>query len=115
MILLRIPQWHPARLNELMGGHWSRAHKLKKASKQVVWAHSVSMPKAFVKRRLTIHIYLRPRQRAGDVDAYFKDACDALKSCGLIVDDSPKWLELMPVQYHREKEWWGTVFVLQNL
>lgn len=116
LIELFIPRWHPAKVNELLSGHWSRGHKLKKADRQVVWASSLVLPKATVKRRVELTIILKPKQRGGDVDAYFKSALDALKHAGLVVDDNRQGVELAPVAYERgtEREW-GTRIRLTDI
>lgn len=101
--VVTIPDWHPARLNELICTHWAKAAKRKKADRQLlfVYCHNQGVSKAKGKRRVEIEITLAPRQRAGDPDCYFKSACDGLVHCGAIKNDSHVWVELAPVKYLR--------------
>jgi Holliday junction resolvase RusA-like endonuclease len=96
-----IPNWHPKRLNELIGCHWAAAGRKKKADRNLVWAYTRKVPKAKLPRRVTLTLTMAPRQRRGDGDAYWKSLLDALVHCGLLVDDGPKWCELAPVRYVR--------------
>jgi hypothetical protein len=102
--VLVIPGWHPARLNDLMGGgHWARRHRLKKADRQLVAAYTkaAGVPQATGRRRVSLELTLAPRQRAADPDAYWKSALDALVACGLLVDDSRQQLQLGTVTFRR--------------
>jgi Holliday junction resolvase RusA-like endonuclease len=111
-----IERWHPAKLNELMGGHWSKGHRLKKRDREMVWAYSQGEAKATGKRRVELTIILKPKQRAADPDAQWKSPLDALKHAGMIVDDNRQGVELMPVVYLRGTEMsWGTVIRLWNM
>lgn len=98
-----IPDWHPAKLNELLGVHWAVAARRKKADRRMlmVYCHNHGVEKATTKRRVDLTITLAPRQRAADPDAYWKTTCDALVACGALVNDSHKWVELAPVRYER--------------
>jgi Holliday junction resolvase RusA-like endonuclease len=98
-----IPAWHPARLNQLLG-HWARAAKIKRADRAIVAAYvrMAGLPRATGKRRVGLRIVLGPRQRAGDPDCYHKSLCDALTACGMLVDDSRQWVELLPVRFDRD-------------
>ena len=116
VVEIRIERWHPARLNELMGGHWSKGHKLKKRDRQMIWAFGQGKIKAVEKRRVELTIILRPKQRAADPDAQWKSTLDALKHAGLIVDDNRQSIELMPVAYERGTENdWGTLIRLWDI
>ncbi len=112
---LRITNWHPHRLNELLGS-WKRCMRLKREDRQIVatYAKLADVPKATVKRRVSVTICLGPKQRGGDPDSYHKSLLDALKQAELIVDDNRQWVELAPVQYsrgsHRE-----TTIVLEDV
>ncbi len=111
-----IERWHPARLNELMGGHWSKGHKLKKRDRQILWAYAQGKPKATGKRQVELTIILKPRQRAADPDAQWKSTLDALKHAGMIVDDNRQGVELLPVRYKRGTEAsWGTIIELWDI
>lgn len=115
---LHIPRFHPARLNQLMGKHWGPGHKLKKRDRQMIWAHALEqkIPQATGKRRVTLTIILKPYARAADVDSHWKSTLDGLKHAKLLVDDSPKWVELAPVRYVRGTHLaWGSIISLEDL
>lgn len=99
--IIRIPNWHPAPVNRLYSGHWAKRKRLKEKDADIVAHYAQPWPKATSKRRVKVAIVLGPRQRACDSDAYFKSLLDALKHAGMIVDDSPKWVELAPVEFTR--------------
>lgn len=103
---LTVVGWHPARLNQLLAGHWSRGHRFKKADRQIVAlaARCQKIPPALGKRRVSLVIVLGPRQRAGDPDAYWKSLLDALTHSGLLVDDNRQGVELGPVEFRRGRE-----------
>lgn len=102
--LFSIQNWQPATVNELLKLHWSAAAKLKKRDKGYIAVHSLKVPKAKGKRQVILTIYLGYKQRGADPDAYFKSLLDALVHNQLLVDDSPKWCELMPVRYDRHSD-----------
>ncbi len=113
---IRIEHWHPAKLNELMGGHWSRGHRLKKRDREIIWAYSQKAAHAIHKRRVELTITLKKGQRAADPDAQWKSLLDALKHAGLIVEDNRQGVELLPVRYERGTETdWGSVIRLWDL
>lgn len=99
--MIRIPGWHPAPINKLYAGHWAKRKRLKEQDRNIVEHYAQPWPKATSKRRVKVAIVLGLRQRACDSDAYFKSLLDALKHAGMIVDDSPKWVELAPVEFER--------------
>ena len=114
---LVIARWHPRRLNELLGCHWTKAARLKKADRQMIAGCALRdrIPRAAGKRRLSVLIRLRPRQRGGDPDCYWKSLCDALKHAGLLRDDNRQWVELVPVRYERgTADDWGTEITLED-
>jgi len=96
-----IPNWHPTRLNTLLGAHWAVAARMKKADRRMLCVTCHGIPKATGKRRVTLTIGLKPRQRAGDPDCYWKSLLDGLVQCKLLVDDNRQHVECMPVQYER--------------
>jgi len=101
MIIVTIPNWHPATTNQLLQGHWSKGAKLKKNDAAIIAGYFTISPKAKQKRLLKLSIGLGYKQRGCDPDAYFKSLLDALVKAGMLVDDSPKWVELAPVEYYR--------------
>lgn len=98
-----IENFHPMTLNQLMKIHWGSRTKHKQSDYAMIAAYSRHIPKATQKRRVEMTIQLSPRQRASDVDAWWKVCLDGLVKCGMLVDDSPKWCEIMPVIITRDK------------
>jgi hypothetical protein len=96
-----IPNWHPRRLNEYRGRHWSAEHRAKNEAEAMVRAYGLlaahpwaeRVPPATGRRRVALTIVLSPRQRPADRDAYDKVVLDALVRCGLLLDDSPRGLD----------------------
>jgi hypothetical protein len=109
-----VPNWHPTRLNVLLGKHHIEAWRLKQTDQALVLVHSGGkVPAAKSKRRVTLRIVLGPRQRGGDTDAYWKSTLDALVANYLLVDDNRTWVELMPVQFERGAK--GTWILLEDI
>ncbi len=114
---VEIPNWLPATINTLLGLHWANAQKLKRADAQMVAAYALQagVPHAEGKRKLTL-TFAAPGGRGaktGDPDARLKSALDALVRCGMLVDDSPTWLELGAVTCVKGKR--QTVIVLEDV
>jgi hypothetical protein len=99
-ITIHIPNFHPTRLNKLLG-HWRVAARLKKNDRSIIQTYCRGLPAATTKRRVTLTIVLGKRQRGGDPDSYFKSALDGLVHAKQLVDDSKEWCELAPVKYLR--------------
>jgi Holliday junction resolvase RusA-like endonuclease len=99
---LVIPDWTPPTCNQLFRGRLRDRIRLAKEARQLIRGYTMGIcPVAKSKRRVTLRIILGPRQKAADVDAYWKAVCDGLKHGEMIVDDSRQWCELAPVQYGR--------------
>jgi Holliday junction resolvase RusA-like endonuclease len=100
---LVIPAWHPARLNQWDGRHWSTRSRAKRCDRSIVAGYALQqrIPPATGKRRVSLVITLAPRQRAGDPDAYFKTVNDALVHAGLLLDDNRQGVELGTVEFLR--------------
>ncbi|HYH64303.1 MAG TPA: hypothetical protein VD866_06355 [Urbifossiella sp.] len=116
--MVDIPRWHPARVNQLLGGHWARGHKLKSRDRFMVlaYARDAKVPPATGRRRVRLKIVLLPGQRGGDPDCYFKSLLDALTGCGALADDNRQHVELAPVEYERgTRDDWGTVITLEDV
>lgn len=113
---VRIDRWHPAKLNQWDGRHWAVRARLKKADANLVavCCAGAGVAKATGKRRVCLEIVLGPRQRGGDVDAYWKSTLDALKHAGAIVDDSKELVVLGEVCYSRGPVK-ATVIVLEDV
>jgi Holliday junction resolvase RusA-like endonuclease len=89
-VKITIPNWHPATVNQLLG-HWSIAHRRKKADCNIIRCYTQHLEKAEVKRLVRLTIILGKGQRTCDPDAYWKSLLDALVQAGQLVDDSVKW------------------------
>lgn len=100
---VRIDAWHPAKLNDWDGRHWSVRARAKRHDRDLVAACvlGAGVPKAQGKRRVSVEIVLGPRQRGGDPDAYWKSLLDALVACGALDDDSKERVVLGEVSYSR--------------
>lgn len=112
-----IPGWHPVRLNNLFGKHWAKAARLKAEDRKVIriYARMNELLNADkVKRRVSFKIVLKPKQRAGDPDAYYKSLLDGLVWAGLLVDDSRTWCEITQPTFDRGEQW-GTEITLEDL
>lgn len=112
---LTIPGWHPTPLNDLVGAHRMKAHRLKSADARRVAdeAELAKIPRAFGKRRVRLRIVLGRGQRGCDGDAYWKSLLDALVACHRLYDDSRQWCELTAVEFDRGKK--ATVIVLEDI
>lgn len=97
---MEIPNWHPARLNQLLG-NWRKAGRLKRADREILTLYSRYKKTATGKRRVSLAIVLGPRQRGGDPDCWWKSTLDGLKHAGMILDDSKERVELGSVTYER--------------
>jgi Holliday junction resolvase RusA-like endonuclease len=101
MITITIPNWHPTPLNKLINGHWAIAAKRKKADRNLIYCYTRHLPEATKKCRVHVAIILGKGQRACDPDAYWKSLNDALVHAKMLVNDSHKWVELMPIKFTR--------------
>lgn len=112
---LFIPDWRPARLNTILG-HWAKAGRIKKKDREIVgvYFHLEEIPKATGKRRVSLEIVLKGRQKQTDPDAYWKSLLDSLTACGAIVDDSEAYVELAGTTY-RNGEPCGTTIIMADL
>jgi hypothetical protein len=98
-----IDGYQPCTLNEMIGRHPMAIHRRKKKDRGVIAAAFLiaGVPRATTKRCVTLTITLGPRQRRHDDDNQWKSLLDAMTFIGALVDDSPRWLERMPVRYAR--------------
>jgi len=113
MITITIPNWHPVSLNYILNNHWSKGAKRKKGDANILRCYTQHLPKADCKRRIHLTIIMGKGQRACDPDAYFKSLLDGLVKCGTLVNDSHKWVELMPVKITRGEM--ATVIQIEDL
>jgi len=114
---IRIPRWKPVLTNTLMGNHWAKAAKLKKADMQMVSAYCLQagIPRAKGKRRVELVVEIAGRGRTPDPDSMWKSLLDALKQAGMLVDDSGKWCEIVPPQIIRKAKETATTIQLTEL
>lgn len=103
---IQIQNWQPTSINKWLGKHWSVNSKSKKIDKEIIGAMCLSnrVPKATGKRTVGLTIYLGYRQRGCDPDNLWKGVLDALKHAGMLIDDSAKWCELMPIRFDRHPD-----------
>jgi hypothetical protein len=115
---LLIPDWHPTSLNRLLAAHWARRRRMKQDDAALIWGYGrlYDIPRVpdIGKRKVSLEVTLGPRDRQSDADNLLKSCLDGLRDAGLLVDDSPRWLELGPVTYTRgpRKQ---TVIVLEDV
>ena len=114
--IIKIPHWRPASLNK-MKGHWA-AHKLKKRDRNMIWNYCQivdKIPPATGKRMIHMHITTKDRRQV-DPDNVMKSLLDALKQCGMLVDDSDKWCDwTKPTLEVGDKQTWGTKITLEDI
>lgn len=87
---IEIPNWHPTKLNDMIGVHRNTKHALRKADDQMIAAYAMRdhVPMAAGKRRVSLEITITPRQRA-DEDCFWKSTLDALVNCQRLQGDDP--------------------------
>jgi hypothetical protein len=106
---ITIPDWRPALANELLKWHYMKAATRKKSDARTIEMYArlccgtdpfLSNPRGRFgviglerKRRVTIAIQYPPGGRRCDPDAPLKSTLDAIKTAGLIVDDSTDWCD----------------------
>lgn len=100
-ITVRIPNWIPATINELMSTHYMVSAKRKKADRNLIWTYTRHLPAAATKRRVTLTFVLPKGKRAFDPDAPQKSTGDALVHAKQLVNDSHLWVEWAPVRFER--------------
>lgn len=100
---ITIPNWRPVTLNTLFSGTLRRRMRLKRLDRELigVYFRRSDCPKAAKKRRVSLYITLRPRQKEADPDSMWKVLLDSLVKCGALMDDSSAWVELGTVEHAR--------------
>jgi len=113
--ILTVDGFHPAKLNTYLGRHWAVGARKKKddAQRLGIEAHLQGVAKATGKRRLSIVIRYA-KGRPCDADSILKSLLDACVTCGLLLDDGPKSLELGSITHeHAARK--GLVLTLEDL
>ena len=102
---ITIPDFIPARVNDLYSGHWTKRRALKKNDAEIIggYALKAGVPKATGKRRVSLTITLTPKMRGHDPDAFFKSVLDSLVHCCVLAEDNSRACELGPVTFERGK------------
>lgn len=102
--VLKVDDWAPPTLNSVRGRHWSIEYQAKKHAAEMLaftsWQQDV--PRASVRRRVSLTVTLAGRMKQPDADAFDKILLDALVLCGLLLDDSHRGLAgRMKVKFRR--------------
>lgn len=98
--ILIIPNFRIRSLWEISTKNVFKNNRIKKADMEVIAYYSKDLIKADCKRRVTIRCTIPKGARRLDDDNCWKIMLDALVKCGMLVNDSPKW-----VQRNGEVEW----------
>jgi hypothetical protein len=108
---IRIEHWHPPTKNQITKGKRRVGIRLKKSCREMMIEarRKLGLPAATRFRRIWLAIGLAPAARPCDVDAYWLSLLDGLKGAGLIVDDRPAWVVIMPVTYYRDRANWTRI------
>lgn len=114
---LIVPDWLPTSVNELLRMHYHARARAVRSDCEIVagYALQARIPHAAGRRRVRL-TFSAPGGRGfktGDVeDNRRKNLLDALVKCGLLVDDSPKWVEVTAAAVRGPKQ---TVIVLEDV
>lgn len=113
---LTIPNYLPQPHNVLVRMHWAKRKKEMDECKALVAAYALAqaIPKATGKRRVTVKLVLGRRNKVRDGDSSFKLILDSCTADGLLIDDGPRWCELMPLVQERGRER-ATIIILEDL
>lgn len=113
---IKIPDWRPTRDNELLNCHWRIKHKRKTDDAAMVMMYAIvaNVMPATGKRRVSLEIVLKGRQKTTDEWAYHKSLMDALVKCRMLVDDSPQFVAWGGTTYSRGGEA-GTTIILEDM
>lgn len=95
-----VPDYLPPSLNQFVDRHWTKRMQFKKECVELFSHYGRDVPKAESKRTVLFTLVRTGHDKEMDADnAAKKVGLDALKRCGLIVDDNEKWCECpKPVQ-----------------
>jgi hypothetical protein len=67
---IAIPNWHPRRLNELLGVHYGTRSRRKRQDREMIAGYALlgGVPEATTPRRVSLLLTLAPWQRRPDPD-----------------------------------------------
>ncbi len=99
---LILPDYHIALLNTAMRKNYRTAMHVAKECKQFVTTYRLlqKIPKATGARRVQFIVTFPDNKTRPDPDSILKLGLDALKTCGLLVDDSYEMCEFLPPIYY---------------
>lgn len=111
-----IPDWRPTTINTLLGMHWNKRRKAKRADEAMIYYHvrGTDIPAATTKRRVSMVMAYFGRQKERDGDACWKTVLDGLVKADMLIDDNPRWCEQGTVgQMRTDKEY--TIIILEDM
>lgn len=100
-VIIEIPDWRPARINEFVHKHWAVGHRKKKADRDMLAMYSRGKPKPEWARQVDMEITLKGKQQEADPDSYWKSLLDGLVHAGMLIDDRGMFCRLGQVTYKR--------------
>jgi hypothetical protein len=112
---LLLPGFVPTSLNRLTRGRRRDRIRLARGDRDIIRWHArlSGVPPATGPRRVSLVITLPPGERRCDPDAYWKSLLDGLRACGLLVNDSARWVVLGGIDWERGPR--RTAVVLEDL
>jgi Holliday junction resolvase RusA-like endonuclease len=86
---LRIENWHPSTLNQLMR-HWRTAQRLKRVDRNLICAYCIlnRIPVAVGSRMVSLELTYARSGKLPDPDSFWKSTLDALVHAKMLVDDN---------------------------
>ncbi|MHB8397367.1 MAG: RusA family crossover junction endodeoxyribonuclease [Candidatus Limnocylindrales bacterium] len=90
--------------------------RMERIDRNMIAAYMIQarIPRAQGRRRVDLHLTLGPRNKEGDVDAYWKGLLDGLVACGMLIDDRRQYCQLGDVTYERGAQK-GAVIILTDV
>lgn len=111
---IKIPNWRPASLNQLMGGKLRDRMRLKKSDRGIIAHYCGDIPVQTHKRRISQHIVLGKGMREYDYDNAWKSLLDGLVKAAVLIDDRRIYVEQGEVTYERNMQW-GTTIIIEDI
>lgn len=114
MIRIVLPEATPS-LNQLLRMHWAKRRRMAKGAALAIRMQTLAAPVASEKRRVRIERHGKKTLDEDNAYGGCKLVIDCLKDLDLLVDDSPRWLELEVTQSRCAKgEAPQTIITLEN-